>query len=728
MVLLKIYITKIKNSFVYKELLNNYFLVAFLLLLVLISITNYVCIVFLLIYIIYLYKQTKTITYIAIGLSLLLTSHFLFLNFSYKYLDKIELEGMVINIKEDSEGKKITLKDRYRKYIIYDYSDVNVQYGDIIHVKGRTLSNDTNRVKNGFNYQKYLKQSRIFCTMLANDIEVINSRFHFGIIKHYFLIYLNNTYSYDANVFLKAMVIGDLDDLDEDFRSAILDNGILHLFAVSGLHIVLFIELIEKVLKFFCLKQERIDLINSLFLILYLVLTNFSPSVLRASLMYYISLLNKKLKLGFSTLDIVSIIFIILILYNPLYYYNLGFNLSFISSTLIVLVGDLCKGYNKYLQVLIVSILVNLVTFPLVININGKINALSPVSNVIFIELVEVIVLPLSFFILVFPLFKELYNLIIVAFNKITLLFSKYFIINLKFPYLNNYCIILYFILLFLLVRIYHFKKFRYALSFVLVLSLFLFSNKIYIFPQQEIHFLDLVNGEASLIIDSQNECYALIDTGDGTSNEVTTYLKRVGIKKLDYVFITHNHLDHNGELKNIIKKIKVNNFVFGAYDTSVTNYFFNNGEKFANVIRVKANDEVTCGKNTFYILHPDRKYSNENDNSIVIYAKIGGLHFLFLGDVTKDIEAKIAGSKIDVDVIKIAHHGSSTSSSAYLFEKLKPQYAIIMTGRVEKFGFPNYETIATLNKYNVITYRTDLNYSIIYKYKKNKSIFITLR
>lgn len=725
--LLKKYIAIIKNSSVYKDLLNNYFLLAFLLLLVLISYTNIICIIFLGYYLYYLYKKTKVIFYIGITFSIFISLNFLYLRCSYEYTYLEELSGKVIGIEDSNDGQKLTLQSFNRKYIVYDYNNYEIKYGDIINVQGKTLDNMGSRVKNGFDYSEYLKHNRIFCTMLAKNIEVVENRFTFNVIKHYFKKYLENYFSYKSTVFLKAMVVGELDDIDSDFREAIMNNGILHLFAVSGLHIVLFIGLLEKALKFFRIKENKIEIINSIFLLVYLVLTSFSASVLRASMMYYISLINKKQKLGLSTLDIISIIFIILITYNPLYYYNLGFNLSFISSTIIVVIGDLFKKYNKYLQVLIISIFANLVTFPLVININGKINMLSPISNVIFIELVEVIILPISFFILVFPLFSKLYDLLIIAFDKITLFFSRYFIINLKFPYFKNMFIIFYFLFLFSLIRVYYIKKLRTGFVVVFVLLLFIFSNSIYIFPKQEIHFLDLANGESSLLIDNRNECFALIDTGDGSNNEVTSYLKRQGIKKLNYLILTHNHLDHNGEANNILKEIKVNNLVISAYDSSVTNNFFNK-ENLSNIIKVRAGDELECGGIRFYVLHPDNYYNDDNDNSIVIYTKFGGLHFLFLGDVTKAVENKILSVNINVDVIKIAHHGSSTSTSAYLIEKLRPKYAVIMAGRVEKFAFPHSPTIEVLNKYNVKTYRTDIDYSIIYKYKKNKSIFETIK
>ena len=724
---MKTYLNKLKNLSVYKLLLNNYFLIAFFSLLTLISIRNIICIIFLIIYSFYLYKESKQIFKLATIITTFILIHSIYLDITYDFLQLNEVSGEVIEISEVESGIKLTIKNKYHKYIVYDYNlDVSLNYGDVVFVQGKALSSEVNRVKNGFNYQKYLKQKRIFACVIAEKIEVVKHKFNLGIVKSKFEEYIESFFSYDSYVFLKAMIIGDLDLVSDDFKEAIMDNGILHLFAVSGLHIALFIGLIEKVLKFFQIEEKKIEYTNSIFLILYLIITSFSPSVLRAALMYYISLLNKNFKLGFSTLDIISIIFILLISYNPLYYYDLGFNLSFISATTIILVGNFFSKYNKYLQVLIISFFANIITFPLVININSKINILSPVSNVIFIELVEVVILPISFFILIFPIFSKLYDFLIISFNKIAFLFSKVFVINLKFPYINSFASIMYYLVLYFIMKVYKIKKYRYLLIFLLSSSLIIFSNSAYLVPKTEIHFLDLANGEASLIIDSRSQCYALIDTGDGKNKEVTSYLKRQGIKRLNYLILTHNHADHNGEANNILKEIKADNVVVSFIDPSIKNGYINITDN-TNVLYVSANDKLVCGKIEFLILHPDKDYLDTNDDSIIIYLEIGGLNFLFLGDATKIVEEKIAEINLDVDVIKIAHHGSSTSTSKKLIAKLQPKYAIIMAGRVEKFAFPHIETIQTLNEYNIKIYRTDLDYSIIFKANKRKYSFTTL-
>lgn len=724
---MKIYISKLKNSSVYKELLNNFFLLSIYILLFLLSFIYYLCIVFVIIYSYYLFKNSKIILKVSIILSILILSHFLYLKASYSYVYIDNISGVVIEVDYKNDYKSYLVKSGKDKYLIYDYSlNLSINYGDVIEVKGKSRPIDDVRIKGSFDYKKYLENKRIKSVIQANEIRITGKKFSIKILKHYFEEYLKKNFSRESFVFLKAMIIGDLNDIDDEFKDAIIDNGILHLFAVSGLHIVLFIGLLKKFLTIILIKEEKQNLICSLFLFIYLVITSFSASVLRASLMFYFSLINKKLKLCLSTLDIISLVFIFLLMINPFYLYDLGFNLSFISSTVIVIIGKLIEKYNRYYQVLIISIITNIITLPLVININGKINILSPISNVIFIELVEGVILPVSFFIMLAPILSNLYDLLIFSFNKFTLLFSKFFVIDFKIPYVSSNFAICYYLSLFLLIKVYKFKKLRYLLMFLLSIFLLLYSNVVYIIPKREIHFLDLYNGEASIIIDSLNDCYALIDTGDGRNNEVTNYLNRLGVKKLNYLILTHNHFDHNGEANNIIKNIKIENIVISNYDDSIIKGTINPSN--INIIKVKKDDTIQCGKTKFYVLNPENSNLDTNDNSIVLYFTVGHLRFLFLGDSTSNIERKLLDYNIKVDVLKVAHHGSNTSTSDEFIKRIRPKYAIIMTGRVSYYDFPHKNTIKTLEKYNVIIYRTDKNYSIIYKSTKRRYYFETLK
>lgn len=719
-VFLKTYFNKLKNSSAYKALLNNYFIIGFYLLLFLITLNNLWAFIILAIYGVYIFRKNKLISYLSLGLMIIILARFIYFESISEYHENNIEEGKVVELVKKEQYQRIKIKVNRNYVLIYDYDFYDLEIGDVIKVEGKTLSSDKARIENGFNNQEYLKHQKITNSILSKNIRVIKKTYSLRKIKIIFQKYLENNFQKESLSFLKAIIIGDSDGFDSKFSQAIIDNGILHLFAISGLHISLFIGLIYQLFNYLNIEEKYIEIIACVFLFLYLIITSFSPSVIRASLIYYFSLINKKGKLGFSSLDIIVIIFIMLIIINPYYMYNLGFILSFTAAVTIVLISTLLKNYHSIYQILIISIATMVVTFPIVINLNNEINLLSPISNLIFIQIVEMIILPISFLVIAFPVFKGIYYYIIIAFEKLAIIFGKYFTVLIRFPNFSFIESILYYLILYLIIKFYHVKRIQYTLITILITFLLVFSNITYFQSSGEINFLDLYNGEAIVIRDYYSECVAVIDTGDGKNCEVTKYLKSKGIKKLDYLILTHNHLDHNGEALNLINEIKVNKVVISRYDNSI-----NLDDR---IIKVTAGDRLICGKLTFNILHPNQKYQDENDNSIIIHSKIGPLNFLFLGDASKSIEEKISQMDLIVDVIKVAHHGSKTSTSPVLINKFQPQYAIIQTGRVEKFSFPDQETIDTLNKYQVNIYRTDIHYSIKYQYNLKNSIFITLK
>ena len=146
------------------------------------------------------------------------------------------------------------------------------------------------------------------------------------------------------------------------------------------------------------------------------------------------------------------------------------------------------------------------------------------------------------------------------------------------------------------------------------------------------------------------------------------------------------------------------------------------NEEKYA--YKIKAGDEFVCSGYTFECLNPVINNGNENDNSIVIKTKIGGLNYLFLGDASKEVEdALLIDEKIDI--VKVGHHGSKTSTSESFYNRINPTYVIITPGMNLKYGFPHNEALEILDKYRV--YRTDLHKQINVKFFKNKSIILTV-
>ncbi len=187
----------------------------------------------------------------------------------------------------------------------------------------------------------------------------------------------------------------------------------------------------------------------------------------------------------------------------------------------------------------------------------------------------------------------------------------------------------------------------------------------------------------------------------------------------------SHGDYDHMGEAINLVENFKVENF-------KVEKVIFNCGEfndlekELIKVLDKKKIKYYSCIKelnidnNKLYFLQT-KEYNNEYDNSNVIYTKLNGYKFLFMGDAGVDKEKDILGKYIitDIDVLKVGHHGSKTSSSKEFIDEINPKYGVISVGKNNKYGHLNKEVLNNLEDSKI--YRTDQNGSIMFKIKNNK-------
>ena len=249
-----------------------------------------------------------------------------------------------------------------------------------------------------------------------------------------------------------------------------------------------------------------------------------------------------------------------------------------------------------------------------------------------------------------------------------------------------------------------------------------------YLNPNTYVYFLDVGQGDSTLIVGSHMSYAMLIDTGgkikfeqedwevrnkeyDGASN-IITFLRSLGLTKLDLLVGTHGDADHLGEAINLVNNFVVDKVVFnkGSY---------NDLEKSLIQVLEKKNipyfqnlSEINLGNNKFYFIN-DKEFGDENNNSIVMYADFEGIKFLFMGDAGIEVEKHLLEKYnfSDVDVLKVGHHGSKTSSSLEFINHINPAYSIISVGRNNRYGHPNVEVLNNLN--DSFIYRTDFNGSI---------------
>ena len=181
-----------------------------------------------------------------------------------------------------------------------------------------------------------------------------------------------------------------------------------------------------------------------------------------------------------------------------------------------------------------------------------------------------------------------------------------------------------------------------------------------------------------------------------------------------------HGDYDHMGEAINLVENYKVEKVIFNCGE------FNDLEEKLIKVLDKKKISYYSCIKelninnNKLYFLQT-KEYDNENDNSNVVYTEIVGYKFMFMGDAgvekEKDILEKYNIS--DIDVLKVGHHGSKTSSSEEFISEINPKYSIISVGKNNRYGHPNKEVLNVLDNSKI--YRTDQDGSIMFKIKNNK-------
>ena len=231
------------------------------------------------------------------------------------------------------------------------------------------------------------------------------------------------------------------------------------------------------------------------------------------------------------------------------------------------------------------------------------------------------------------------------------------------------------------------------------------------------VHFIDVGQGDCIYI--NQGEYNMLIDAGNNEDGEkLVSYLKSLNVNGFDYVIGTHPHEDHIGGMDDIINNFEIENYympdklsttktfedVLDALDAKGLSY---------NVPKI--DDEFKLGDATFKVIYSGDDTNDINDSSIVLKMTYGDNSFLFTGDATSNVEEIILHQDIKSDVLKVAHHCSSYSSTTEFLDKVDPKYAIISVGKNNSYNHPASITLQKLSNRDIKVYRTDLDGTIIF-------------
>lgn len=611
---------------------------------------------------------------------------------------------------------KISLKSKERIIVTYKYTGKvfnNLSYGDKIKVTGVLKEPSTNNIFNNFNYKKYLYNKKIYYIIEASKIDKTqNNNNHIYTIKNLLYTRIN---SLKSSNYIKALLFGD-NKLDKEIKTSYQINGISHLFSVSGFHINFITSIIYFYLDRVTYNKKIKYITVDIFLVLYLLLCN-TTSLLRCTVMNILLSINHLLKLDIKKIDIVLLTLILCIIINPFIIYDIGFIYSYTISFFLILYKNKYKTNNKLLKIIYISLISFLVSLPINIYTSYEINFLNIILNIIIVPIVSLILLPLSLLTLIFPILDNILYLITSILEKISLYTSN---INIFKQILSKPSIIL--IIIYYLVIILILSKNKH---YYLILILLIFHKTIPLYNSNlEVVMFDVGEADSMLISTPSKKVNILIDTGRGIDiNNIIIYLKSIGISKLNYLIITHGDEDHIGGALYLIDNFKVDNVILNKGDyteleVELITHLKNKNIKYTNNI-----NKIPLLGSYMYLLNT-KKFSNENDNSIVTYFEYQKYKFLFMGDSSSKTEEYLINNYnlTNISFLKVGHHGSNTSSSPLFINKITPKVSLISVGRNNFYHHPNKEVLTNLS--NSVIYRTDINKSI--KIKINNKVKIT--
>ena len=641
-----------------------------------------------------------------------------------------EIEKYLIKVKE-VDGKKIPKE----KVLLTVIGEKDLKLGSTILFRTIPKLPMENTNPGLFNYRLYLQSKKVYTLMSVDgraieDIDLSSRTFKYRLkentisrIETLFKPYLND----ENNSLITSIILGDSSYLEESNKELYRDMGLAHVLAVSGLHIGIITSFLMFIISRLGVKLKTNVFITLVFIWAYGYIIGYPPSILRASILFSFLYLSRIIHKPYDSLNILSLAGLILLMINPYSLFSVGFQLSFIASASIIIFTERVSYMfyplkGKFIDTVSSLIAVNIGVSPFQVYYFNKFSILGVFANIIIVPILSFSLI-IAFIMLgtefIFPSLNSIFGIVLnkslnLQFFILRLIeLSPINIIRVLTP--EKISIAFIFLFLFIIFDMVDIKSFNKALqrTIVVYLSFLILLNLVNIKENMEIHFIDVGQGDSIYIRSGKIDI--LIDTGGSIFKNnniperiVLPYLEKIGVRKLDAIFISHFHEDHSQGLQLLLDNFKVGH-VFASHKPSETYKDLLNDERFT---LLRQGDRIAINKDIrFNILWPidDMAYEdNINNKSMVGVLEYKDTKVLFTGDIESEVEERLAEEIEEVDILKLAHHGSNTSSREDFIEKLKAKVGIISVGRKNIYNHPSVETIDLLEKNNMKIYRTD--------------------
>lgn len=549
---------------------------------------------------------------------------------------------------------------------------------------------------------------------------------------------------------LEGMIIGDTSYVSDEVKNNFRDSGISHLLAVSGSNVAYILILCKFALeKIF--GRNTSNFLTILFIVLFSMLSGMSASVVRAAIMAIVIISSEFLIQKPNTYASISFSALLILLYNPITIYDVGFVLSFSGTIGIVIfnkkISELLESKIKidkdkimgkiivvFIETLSVTLSVQIAVTPITLYYFNTFSCVSILANLIIvpatgsITIVGIIMYLIS--LVCVPIAKVISYFIYSIISFVIFVASLFAQIpgsSILLPTPPIFIILMYYIIVYNLFFAKNKKVYVILLATISVLIIMKFIPNKYI----NVNMIDVGQGDAVYVETAKGKT-VLVDSGgteksnyDIGENILVPYILDRGKVCIDYAFLSHMHEDHIEGIYAVIQKLKLKNLIIGKHETD--NELYNKVVELANkynvnIIEVKQGDELIIDGVIFDVISAKENDKNVNNMSLILRMTYGEVSMLFTGDAEKELEENI---NVKTNILKVSHHGSKTSSTEEFLKKNMPQVALISVGENNSYGHPNKEVLERLKKINAYIYRTDLNGEIYMRLYKNGKIRI---
>ena len=662
---------------------------------------------------------------------------------------------------------KIKLLCKFRDEVVninelYD----NLKPGNKVNLNGTFYKGREKRNPGEFDYSNYLHSKgitgiifidTISCVrVVQNDISAVKNIIHQarksidGQIRKY--------HSAETASLLRGLLLADRREIDYETKNQFVNAGVIHVLAVSGLHVGYIVLIFFLVFGRFSLFLRSI--LTVIGLLCFMLITGVPPSVFRATLMAVILIVSFLLNRSTNLINSIAIAAIIILTVDPNEIYNPGFQLSFTAVLSIAIIYPIIeqfisklkienKAFRYVLLFIAFSFSAQVGTFPLTLFYFNKFSVIALLTNLLVIPTIGAII-AVALFTLVISAVLPFVAVYYASANDLITNFILDVIRSsggLRFSHVNvnQYSVADVFIFyLFVTVFLTVFFRFnrlipKLILSILLVINIYLYTSldDEELLPKNElsIFMIDIGQGD-SYLIKFPNGKTALIDAGnaafyfDNGERVIIPLLNYLGIEKIDYAFVSHIDSDHHAGFVSLILEGKIKTVYKPALDTSLSKD--KRFEKFLNEfdlpVKYYGTETLKIGNVNLYFLNYNKFINSReletNNRSGVIKLNYGNTSFLFTGDLEKSAEneySKRYKHFLDSDVLKVSHHGSKTSTSYEFLNFVTPEISLISSGINNSFGHPAEEVLRRLNRFKSKILRTDLNGAVLLRSDGNE-------